>query len=234
MDSVSIYRNLFMGNELITFSGFLDKRRMRKETKRVVNESISIGIRSVDQVVRDLSGGQKQAVAIARAIYFMAKLLLLDEPTNALSVRESKQVLSFVQDLRNKVISSIFVTHNLLHVYSIADRLVILSRGEKVGDYKKKDISIENLKHIIVTSRSIEHELDACTCNEGNVYSPSCYLSHNMLSQLVVQKPIKYLLVSFKMINTNFHFKVFLLFGIRILENQETICLNRLLWIKKR
>jgi simple sugar transport system ATP-binding protein len=134
--------------------GFLDKRRMRAETTRVLNESISIGIRSSDQLVGDLSGGQKQAVAIARAIYFRAKLLLLDEPTNALSVKESRQVMKFVEDLRGEGISSIFVTHNLLHVYSIADRFTILSHGEKVGDFSKKDISMEELERLIVTGRA--------------------------------------------------------------------------------
>ena len=154
VDSVSIYRNIFMGNELVKSSGFLDKKKMRKEATRVLQESISIGIESSDQEVGDLSGGQKQAVAIARAIYFRAKLLLLDEPTNALSVKESQQVMTFVKNLRDEGISSVFVTHNLLHVYSIADRFVILSHGEKVGGFKKKDITIEKLEHMIVTGRA--------------------------------------------------------------------------------
>jgi len=154
VDNVSIYRNIFMGNELLTPFRFLDKKRMRKEADRVLNESISIGIESSSQIVGDLSGGQKQAVAIARAIYFRARLLLLDEPTNALSVKESKQVMKFVQDLRKEGVSSIFVTHNLLHVYTIADRFVILSHGEKVGDFRKDEITMEQLEHMIVTGRS--------------------------------------------------------------------------------
>jgi simple sugar transport system ATP-binding protein len=154
VDNVSIYRNIFMGNEILTPLRFLDKKRMRKEADRVLNESISIGIESSGQLVGDLSGGQKQAVAIARAIYFRARLLLLDEPTNALSVKESKQVMKFVQDLRKEGISSIFVTHNLLHVYTIADRFVILSHGEKVGDFRKDEITMEQLEHMIVTGRS--------------------------------------------------------------------------------
>ena len=154
VDTVSIYRNIFMGNELLTTFRFLDKKRMREEADRVLNESISIGISSSNQLVGDLSGGQKQAVAIARAIYFRARLLLLDEPTNALSVKESQQVMKFVQDLRKEGISSIFVTHNLLHVYTIADRFVILSHGEKVGDFRKEEITMEQLEHMIVTGRS--------------------------------------------------------------------------------
>jgi len=154
VDSVSIYRNIFMGNEVTKPTGFLDKKTMRREATRVLNESISIGIESSEQLVGDLSGGQKQAVAIARAIYFRARLLLLDEPTNALSVKESQQVMEFVKNLREEGISSIFVTHNLLHVYSIADRFVILSHGKKVGDFVKKDISMEKLEKMIVTGRS--------------------------------------------------------------------------------
>jgi len=150
VDSVSIYRNIFMGNEITRPSGFMDKRRMREETVKVLRESISIGLKNPDALVGDLSGGQKQAVAIARAIHFKAQLLLLDEPTNALSVKESQQVMAFVQQLRNEGVSSIFVTHNLYHVFSIADRFVILNRGVKVGDYVKSEVSLKMLEEIIV------------------------------------------------------------------------------------
>jgi len=150
VDSVSIYRNIFMGNEMVWPFGFMAKRRMRDITRRLLRESISIGLTDPDQTVGELSGGQKQAVAIVRAIHFKARLLLLDEPTNALSVKESQQVMAFVKGLRDEGISSIFVTHNLFHVHSIADRFVILNRGVKVGDYRKSEISIEKLEEIIV------------------------------------------------------------------------------------
>ncbi len=150
VDTDSIYRNLFMGNEIVSPLRFMGKRKMRDITRRLLQESISIGLSNPDQVVGELSGGQKQAVAIVRAIHFKARLLLLDEPTNALSVKESQQVMAFVKGLRDEGISSIFVTHNLFHVYSIADRFVILNRGIKVGDYRKSEISIEKLEEIIV------------------------------------------------------------------------------------
>ncbi len=153
VDSVSIFRNIFMGNELCTRFGFMNKRRMREITERLLEESISIGLQNPDQNVGDLSGGQKQAVAIVRAIHFKARLLLLDEPTNALSVKESGQVMAFVKALREEGISSIFVTHNLYHVYSIADRFVLLSHGEKVGDFMKKDVSMERLEWMIVEGK---------------------------------------------------------------------------------
>ncbi len=83
-----------------------------------------------------------------------AKLLLLDEPTNALSVKESQQVMTFERNLRDEAISSVFVSHNLHHVYSIAERFIILSHGEKVGGFEKKDITIEKLEHMIVTGHA--------------------------------------------------------------------------------
>jgi len=159
VDCVSIYRNMFMGNEIRRSSGFLDKKTMRKETMKVLEESINIHITSPDILVGDLSGGQQQAVAIARAIYFRAKLVLLDEPTNNLSVRESKQVMKYVRELAGEGISSVFVTHNLLHVYSIADRFICLNNGIKVGEYRKDEISIEKLERIVVEGR--DSDLDA-------------------------------------------------------------------------
>jgi simple sugar transport system ATP-binding protein len=156
VDSVSIYRNIFMGNEIISPFGFMGKREMREITRRLLRDTISIGLSNPDQTVGELSGGQKQAVAIVRAIHFKARLLLLDEPTNALSVKESQQVMAFVKGLREEGISSVFVTHNLFHVYSIADRFVILNRGLKVGDYRKSEISIEKLEEIIVAGAEQE------------------------------------------------------------------------------
>jgi simple sugar transport system ATP-binding protein len=150
VDSVSIYRNIFMGNEITSPLGFMGKGKMREITRGLLRDSISIGLSNPDQPVGELSGGQKQAVAIVRAIHFKARLLLLDEPTNALSVKESQQVMAFVKGLRDEGISSIFVTHNLFHVHSIADRFVILNRGVKVGDYRKSEISIAKLEEIIV------------------------------------------------------------------------------------
>ncbi|MBE3064400.1 MAG: sugar ABC transporter ATP-binding protein [Acidobacteria bacterium] len=150
---IASYRNIFMGNEVVSPFGFMAKRRMRDITRRLLRllrESISIGLTDPDQTVGELSGGQKQAVAIVRAIHFKARLLLLDEPANALSVKESQQVMAFVKGLRDEGISSIFVTHNLFHVHSIADRFVILNRGVKVGDCRKSEISIEKLEEIIV------------------------------------------------------------------------------------
>jgi simple sugar transport system ATP-binding protein len=102
--------------------------------------------------VENLSGGQRQGVALARAMYFKRKLLILDEPTNNLSVKETMRVLEYVKRLKEEGIASIFVTHNIHHVYSIADRIVILSYGRKVGDYLKNEISVDEIIQIVVSS----------------------------------------------------------------------------------
>lgn len=153
IDQMNILRNVFLGRETTSRFGFLDKESMERECVEILDKYVGIpGIRSPQQLVKQLSGGQKQAVAIARAVYFKTSILLLDEPTSALSIKESKKVLDYIEQLKEEKVSSVFVTHNLYHVYPIADRFVILSRGKKIGDVKKKDISTSELSEIIVSS----------------------------------------------------------------------------------
>lgn len=89
-------------------------------------------------------------MAIARALHFKAKLVILDEPTIALSIKEAQQVLEFIKQLKNERIATIFITHNLYHVFPVAERFVILNRGERVADVRKEDISIDKLSELIV------------------------------------------------------------------------------------
>jgi len=131
----------------------LKLRKMPKEEiERRVNESAKIlGIEALlKRKPRELSGGQRQGVAIARAMYFKSKLVILDEPTNNLSVKESAKVLQFIRELKNQGISSIFISHNLYHVYPVADRIVVLSHGSKIGDFKKEDTSIDEITKLMV------------------------------------------------------------------------------------
>lgn len=95
--------------------------------------------------------GERQGVAIARALYFKARLVILDEPTAALSIKEAGEVLEFVKRLKEEGISVIFITHNLYHVYGVADRLVVLFRGMRVADVPKSQTSIEMLSELITT-----------------------------------------------------------------------------------
>jgi simple sugar transport system ATP-binding protein len=149
--TMNILRNIFLGREEVNGLGFMRIKNMKVKSMDVLKHSIGIsGILSPDQIVKNLSGGQKQAVAIARAVYFKKKMLLLDEPTSALSVKETQLVLNYILNLKNEGISCVFVTHNLYHVYQVADRFVILSRGRKIADIAKKDTTIKQLSNIIV------------------------------------------------------------------------------------
>ena len=153
VDSMSIVRNIFMGRELVGRRGFLDHHRMRKVAIDVLRTTVHIsGIDNPDKEVGALSGGQKQAVAIARAVYFKRRILLLDEPTSALSVRETESLLAFIKRLRDEGVSSVLVTHNLYHAYQACDRFVVMSHGRKVIDVSKADTSIDELtRHVVLT-----------------------------------------------------------------------------------
>jgi len=150
--NMSISRNIFMGRELTTSLGFMDKKRMNEESMNSL-ESMGLSLRSPEIPIVVLSGGQRQGVAIARALHFKAKLVVLDEPTIALSVKEAQEVLAFIKRLREEGISVIFITHNLYHVFPVADRFVVLTRGEKTADVKKGDMSVDELTELIVSGR---------------------------------------------------------------------------------
>lgn len=153
VDHLSITRNIFMGRELTNVLGLLRLREMREIAMEVLGKAVHIsGIDSPDKLVGDLSGGQKQAVAIARAVHFKRRVLLLDEPTSALSVRETEALLAQVLKLREEGVSSVLVTHNLYHAYQVCDRFVIMSHGTKVCDVAKADTTIADLtRHVVLT-----------------------------------------------------------------------------------
>ncbi len=150
---MSIMRNIFMGRERgkvdMGFAKYLDIEQMERESMEAL-EDVNLRLRSPHAIVDELSGGQRQGVAIARAMYFKSKLVILDEPTNNLSVKESEKVLNFIKELKNQGISSIFISHNLYHVYPVVDRVVILSHGEKVGDFQKEETSLEEVTELMV------------------------------------------------------------------------------------
>lgn len=120
---------------------------------KVLEHTVGIsGITSADQIVKGLSGGQKQAVALARAVYFKNKILFLDEPTGALSVRETEKTLEYIVQLKSEGVSSVLVTHNIYHGYQVADRFVVLSHGHRIMEVCKEETSIEELAKIIVNN----------------------------------------------------------------------------------
>lgn len=142
-----IWRNMFMGREPRTKWGLLDVKRMREESARLMNDHMGFTSAAVhpDNVVTTMSGGEKQGVAITRALYFDAELVILDEPTMGLSLTETRKTLDFVGNIKKAGKSAIFIDHNIFHVYPIVDRLYVLDRGKVAGVYDKADISMEDL-----------------------------------------------------------------------------------------
>ena len=149
VDVVSIMRNIFMGREIVNRLGLLDKKMMMTECSKILSGDISVDIRSPHEPVANLSGGQRQAVAVARAMYFQASILILEEPVTALSVREIARLLENVKKLKEGGTSTIFTTHSLYTVHPIADRFVILRRGENLGDYRKEEVSLEDITKLV-------------------------------------------------------------------------------------
>lgn len=147
----SIWRNIFMGRELTGPLGFLKVKEMRSIAEKLLASEIGLGAVPVDMPVKYLSGGYKQGVQIARALCFEADLVILDEPTIQLSLSEVQRVLDYVRELKREGKSCIFITHNIYHVYPVADRFVILDRGRIVAEFMKADLTPEDLTHIMVS-----------------------------------------------------------------------------------
>jgi simple sugar transport system ATP-binding protein len=162
---LSIWRNFFLGAEPCTGSGPL-RRIDRAHCERVVREELAnlgVQVRDPAQPVGTLSGGERQAVAIARAIHFGARVLILDEPTAALGVKQAGVVLRYIARARERGVGVVFITHNPHHAYPIGDRFVILRRGEVQGEYGREDIRLEELAGMMAGGEELErlaHELD--------------------------------------------------------------------------
>jgi len=143
----TLWRNIFMGREITTNFGFLKIKDQREETDRILREQMGFTSKAIntDSIVQFLSGGEKQGIAIGRALFFNAELIILDEPTMGLSLAETKKALDFVRNIKHQGKSAIFISHNIYYVYPIADRFVILDRGEIAGEFLKKQISQDEL-----------------------------------------------------------------------------------------
>ncbi|PND19414.1 ABC transporter ATP-binding protein [Ensifer sp. MMN_5] len=150
--SMSIARNLFIGREPMKWSAFgigiMDQKRMRAESIRAIAD-VDLHLRSPDALVGELSGGQRQGVAIARAMHFKSKVLILDEPTNHLSVKETDKVIGFVRGLKAQGLTGIFISHNMQHVFQSCDRIVAMARGEIVFDKPTAETSIDEVHALL-------------------------------------------------------------------------------------
>lgn len=153
VDDMDIMRNIFLGREITGPLGFMKMREMEDLAMKILEHTVGIsGITSPHQIVKGLSGGQKQAVALARAVHFRNTALLLDEPTSALSVRETEKTLEYIVQLKKEGISSVLVTHNIYHGYQVADRFVLLSHGRIIKECTKSETNIKELTELIVSN----------------------------------------------------------------------------------
>jgi len=162
---MAIWRNFFLGSE--PRKGWGPLRRFDRETAKAVTRKelgdMGIDIRDPDQPVGTLSGGERQSVAIARAVYFGARLLILDEPTSALGVKQAGVVLRYIVQARDRGLGVIFITHNPHHAYPVGDRFVLLKRGRSLGDFAKSEISLAELTRMMAGGAELEalsHELE--------------------------------------------------------------------------
>jgi simple sugar transport system ATP-binding protein len=152
INEINVYRNMFLQKELMRggFLQILDDRTMRERAKEQLKE-MGVNIPSVDVEISKLSGGQRQAIAVARSVYANAKVLLLDEPTAAMGVRESAMILDVIKRLKEKAeVSVIIVAHNYAHVFDVCDRLNLLQNGRITFDRATKETSIEELLSLVL------------------------------------------------------------------------------------
>jgi len=143
----TLWRNIFIGREISDSLGFLKVGKMKDETNRLMVESMGFTSTAVspDSTIQNFSGGEKQGVAIVRALYFDAEIIVLDEPTMGLSLIETRKLLDFVRGIKEAGKAAIFIDHNIFHVYSVADRVVVLDRGQVAGEFMTTDITLNDL-----------------------------------------------------------------------------------------
>lgn len=154
---MSVTRNFWMGREPIKKFGpfkFFDFDHANAITMEEMAK-MGIRLRSPDQAVGTLSGGERQTVAIARAVYFGAKVLILDEPTSALGVRQTANVLTTIDKVRKKGIGVVFITHNVRHAMAVGDRFTVLNRGRTLGTAKRGEIRAEQLQDMMAGGQEL-------------------------------------------------------------------------------
>jgi len=153
-----VWRNFFLGAELS--AGFGPFSRLRVAEMRAITLEqlgrMGINLRDVDQPIGTLSGGERQSVAIARAIYFGARVVILDEPTSALGVKQAGVVLRYVAQARDHGLGVVFVTHNPHHAYPVGDRFLVLNRGASLGEFDKSDIRIDELTRLMAGGAELD------------------------------------------------------------------------------
>jgi simple sugar transport system ATP-binding protein len=168
-EQLSMWRNIFMGRPLSYPMGFLRVGQMRQVTADLMGQSMGFTSAALtpDTHVSGLSGGERQGLAIVRALHFEADIIILDEPTMGLSLSETDKFLTFVAGIRSAGKSAIFIDHNIFHVYSVADRILVLDRGRVAGEFPTSRFSLDELttimKEVAASGRFIEPERQSKT-----------------------------------------------------------------------
>jgi simple sugar transport system ATP-binding protein len=151
-DKQPLWRNFFVGRQIVNRFGFIDIKKQKAIAEDILMSSIGFrgaGI-SVDSTVAQLSGGERQGIAIGRAMHYDADLIVLDEPTAALAVKEVRKVLDFVRKIRDSGRACVYIEHNLAHVHEVADRLVVLDRGAVVAEIRPEDMTVAELTDFLI------------------------------------------------------------------------------------
>ena len=157
-DKQPLWRNFFVGRQIANRFGFIDIKREKEVARQILIDVIGfrgVGI-TVDSTVSNLSGGERQGIAIGRAMHYNADLIVLDEPTAALGVAEVRKVVEFVGRIKSSGRACIYIEHNLAHVHEVADRLLVLDRGAVVADISPKDMTVPELTEFLI---ALQHKL---------------------------------------------------------------------------
>jgi simple sugar transport system ATP-binding protein len=147
-----LWRNFFVGRQITNRFGFIDVKKEREIADRILKQEIGfrgVGI-SADSPVAKLSGGERQGVAIGRAMHFEKDLIVLDEPTVALAIKEVRKVLDFVRNIKAQGKACVYIEHNLAHVHELADRLIVIDRGRIVGEFRQGEITLADLTGFLI------------------------------------------------------------------------------------
>ncbi|MCI4665311.1 MAG: ATP-binding cassette domain-containing protein [Neomegalonema sp.] len=159
-DNLDAASNLFLGRELVTPLGFVDDDRMEAETRQIMGR-LNPNFRKFSAPVRALSGGQRQSVAIARAVYFNARILIMDEPTAALGVHETAMVAELIKQLKAEGIGIFLISHDIHDVFDLADRVTVLKNGRLVGSAKVDEVSQDDVLGMIILGK-LPPQLASC------------------------------------------------------------------------
>ncbi|WP_193181028.1 ATP-binding cassette domain-containing protein [Nisaea sediminum] len=155
-DNLDAAANLFLGRELLTPSGMLDEVRMEAETREIMGR-LNPNFRKFASPVKALSGGQRQSVAIARAVYFDARVLIMDEPTAALGVQETQMVSELIKQLKAEGIGIFLISHDIHDVFDLSDRLTVMKNGRLVGTVRTEEVSKDDVLGMIILGKMPDH-----------------------------------------------------------------------------